>query len=1686
MLLSASDNNKIECNFIGTSTDGTTALPNEGSGIRLIRVGVDGSDNNTIGGAFKRNLVSGNDAKGIKIEKSCSGNLVQGNFVGTDVTGMATLGNANDGIQIENGAFNNTVGGTTAGTRNIISGNGSDGVELDGSVFGCIVLGNYIGTDSTGTVDLGNTFNGIVLSDSAYSNTIGGTAAGAGNLISGNGELGVILQGVGTRNNKVQGNIIGLNAAGTSAIPNDDSGVKIENSNSNLIGGTSAGARNVISGNGDDVSDHGISITEADSNTVRGNYIGTNAGGTAAIANFESGIQIFSSNHSNIWFNLISGNTSTGISIGEADSSVVQGNFVGTDLTGTQALPNSIGIDLRAAANFNLIGGTNPQDRNLISGNTRLGIGVFRGSSSNTIQGNRIGTNLAGTGDLGNGEHGINFIKGAINNLIGGIESGAANIIAFNDSSGISMRDNAGTSNAIWANSIFNNGLLGIDLDGDSVTLNDAGDSDTGANNLQNFPVLNSVTSGSINITGSLNSSANSNFRIEFFSNTVCNGDQSGTGAATEALKFGEGETFLGADTVTTDVTGNVNFVSILGGTIASGTHVTATATSLADSSTSEFSACIQVVNPVVADAGDDRSICLGQSTQLGGDPTGSGGLGGPYTFAWTPTTGLDDATKANPTASPGSTTTYSVKVTDNNSQTATDEVVVTVNPNPVADAGPDQGIASGGSVQIGGSPTASGGTGGFTFVWSPATGLDATTSANPTANPAATTEYIVVVTDGNGCTDSDTLTVTVTGPQCTISALAAGTQTACDPATNQYTQQVTVTYENEPSSGTLDVNGQSFAITASPQTVTLTGLVSDGQLVNVTATFSDNQACTLTETGLFTAPNSCTQIGGIPHNFLLLADKSIEFMGHKSSTGNIHSNEDITFTKGSPSTHTGNVTAGDDVNIQKRNTIEGDVKAGDNINVSGSATVTGSVEENAQVANVAIPAIPNFSNGNQDIEVPKNGSLALAPGDYESVKARKEATLQLSSGTYNLFTLRLKKKAVLEVNITGGPIIINLTSKLDVDNDVEMQLIGGTAADVLFNVAGTVVKIRDNTKWFGTIIAPQATVELRDEVSFTGQVCARRIEIGADAVLQQATGPTGPQCTISALAAGTQTACDPANNSYTQEVTVTFANPPASGTLDVNGQSFAIDSSPRTVTLTGLVSDGKKVDVTATFSENKACTLTKKDLFTAPASCAPVCAITALTAGTQTACDPANNSYTQEVTVTFANPPASGTLDVNGQSFQIGSSPQTVVLTGLIADSNLVDVTATFSKDDECALTEKALFRAPASCAKLLHPFLLLAQNKIEFNRHKRSSGDIHSNGRIDFKKGRPSTHDGDVTAVDKIDIRKRNTIIGNVTSDNTVKVDKNATVTGTVEENAKVAEFPLPKLPDFHHGDDNVEVAKNKTLTLSPGDYKTVKVREQATLVLSTGKYNLKSLNMSKKSSLEIKLTGGPVVINVSNDLNINDDVEMKLVGGTSLDVRFNVVGGSVKLRDNDVWFGTILAPDATVTLDKGVYYQGSICAEQIFVRDKVVVLKHSTGSGTTTHLTSLAVKKRELIAKAAADSTGKTAESAKANPQSQTLDGPTLPTEFALKQNYPNPFNPSTTIRFDLPVRARVTLTIYNMLGQKVRTLVSGQIVAGRHQVVWDGNDSHGLRVASGIYVYQFKAKDFVASRKLNLLK
>ncbi len=506
------------------------------------------------------------------------GNVIQGNYIGIDSTGTGARGNRN-GILISNSS-NNIIGGTTSSARNVISSSGFDGINIIGS--GNQITGNFIGTNAAGTAALGNGISGVEVSNVggplAANNVIGGTVLGAGNLISGN-QTGIRLN---SSRVLIQGNLIGTDVSGTLAVGNA-TGI-ISSTASAFIGGTVPGARNVISGNTGD----GLYLGGSGSR-VEGNLIGTDITGTIALGNGGSGVVagngVLIGGTTPEARNVISGNGAFGnISLGSNSSghqAIVQGNYIGTDVTGNVALSNPrAGISITGSSN--LIGGLVPGAQNIISGNQvgiQIGGSSTAASTGNTIQGNLIGLNALGTAALPNSQAGIHVID-SFNNTIGGDENGAANRISFNGGPGVNVF--SGTGNTVRRNAIFSNANLGIDLSPLGVTANDVGDADAGANNLQNFPLLTSVTSdnSTTTIQGTLNSTPNTTFRIDFYSNLAC-----------DPLGNGEGAQFMGTTTVTTAGDGNAVINSSLPVVLATGRVVTATATSPLGS-TSEFSPC--------------------------------------------------------------------------------------------------------------------------------------------------------------------------------------------------------------------------------------------------------------------------------------------------------------------------------------------------------------------------------------------------------------------------------------------------------------------------------------------------------------------------------------------------------------------------------------------------------------------------------------------------------------------------------------------------------------------------------------------------------------------------------------------------------------------------------------------------------------------------------------------------------------------------------------------------------------------------------------------------------------------------------------------------------------------------------------------------------------------------------------
>jgi hypothetical protein len=582
MVGAGSTGNLIRGNYIGTDASGKVDTGNTADGITMAGVSA-----NSVGGtnAAAGNLISGNEQVGVFLSDGAATNLLLGNLIGTDVTGKLPVGNGMAGIAVA-GAVSNIIGWPLPGSGNVISGNKQDGIFLATNSIGNLVQGNLIGVDVTGARAVSNVYNGITISGGS-ANRVGGVSPGTANVISGNAKYGLHLL-AGSAANFVQGNRIGTDLEGRAAIPNRLCGIRLEGAG-NVIGDVTKGGGNLISGNIQD----GVFLVglAATGNAVRGNYIGTDLSGTNALGNGRGGIGISDAPANHIGGveagagNVISANKEAGVFLigAGATQNRIEGNKIGTDAPGLSALGNRFeGIYAERVAT-NYIGGNRPEAGNIISGNRTRGIWLTN-ASWNVIQGNRIGTAADGFGNLGNVFHAIECETGARHNQIGG-PAGAGNRIAHSQTiyAGVRVRDGS-LNNAILGNEVFGNGGLGIDLGEYGVARNDACDADSGANALQNYPVLaEAITGGGTKIRGSLNSVAGGIYTLQFFASAGCS-----------PMGNGQGEQFLGEKVVEASGGCGVDFEALFPANIPAGYSVTATATD-PSGNTSEMSACVPV-----------------------------------------------------------------------------------------------------------------------------------------------------------------------------------------------------------------------------------------------------------------------------------------------------------------------------------------------------------------------------------------------------------------------------------------------------------------------------------------------------------------------------------------------------------------------------------------------------------------------------------------------------------------------------------------------------------------------------------------------------------------------------------------------------------------------------------------------------------------------------------------------------------------------------------------------------------------------------------------------------------------------------------------------------------------------------------------------------------------------------------
>ena len=469
--------NRVEGNWIGLDTAGNDR-PNTGAGVEVW------STDNRIGGAgpFGRNVIAGNGRDGVFIVNPAHRTVVRNNHIGDMVPGGPSTGNDGTGIYV--------LADDAVIRDNVISGNGGDGLRAYAWADGFVVQGNRIGLTPDGTSYNRNLGNGIELVGVGGA-VIGGAALGQGNAITGNYDEAIRMTSANevgqpqSRNTIIRGNVIGTDPAGNAlpsdvnGKPNRSDGIFLSGAADNQIGGLSAGAGNVISGNGG----AGISaFLNATRTRIEGNRIGTNAAATTAVGNTGDGVELFSADHivggtSAAARNVISGNGGSGVFVGGGSIRVL-GNVIGTTASGDAALPNGIGVTISSATGSTSpmtgveLGGANASARNLISGNTNDGVQILSpGHESSLIHGNWIGLGADGTTPVPNGT-GVR-VRGS-GWTIGGSGVGQANVVSANTGAGVVVGRTNGSADLTSA------AVVGNRIGTDSLGLADRGNGGSG------------------------------------------------------------------------------------------------------------------------------------------------------------------------------------------------------------------------------------------------------------------------------------------------------------------------------------------------------------------------------------------------------------------------------------------------------------------------------------------------------------------------------------------------------------------------------------------------------------------------------------------------------------------------------------------------------------------------------------------------------------------------------------------------------------------------------------------------------------------------------------------------------------------------------------------------------------------------------------------------------------------------------------------------------------------------------------------------------------------------------------------------------------------------------------------------------------------------------------------------------
>ena len=1572
--------NRVAGNYIGTDVLGGVALANGLDGVRI-----EGAPSNTIGGsaAGTGNVVSGNVRNGVLlISAGATGNVVEGNLIGTDDTGSAAVSNV-DGVRLDNGASNNTIGGVAAGAENVISGNTGFGVNIvDGSTLN-VVLGNLIGTDGAGTVALGNGLEGVFIDDTP-GNTIGGAMPDSGNVISGNGQDGVEISGASASGNRVAGNYIGTDVLGGVALANGLDGVRIEGAPSNTIGGSAAGTGNVVSGN----VRNGVLLISAGAteNVVEGNLIGTDGAGSAAVPNVD-GIRLDNGASSNTIGgvaagaeNVISGNTGFGVNIVDGSTlNVVLGNLIGTDGAGTVALGNGLDGILIEETPGTTVGGAMPDSGNVISGNGEDGVEIRGGgASANRVAGNYIGTDVTGLIPLGNSVHGVRVSGSASDNLIGGTQAGVENTVAHNGVDGVRSVD-GGTGNAVLSNLIHANTGLGVDLGVNGVNPNDPGDSDTGPNNLQNYPVLTAANSTTDEVSGDLNSTASTTFRVEIFGNSAC-----------DPSNFGEGETFLTFADVTTNGSGDVSFTVSIPGGVSSGDIFTATATDPSNN-TSEFSQCIAANSPPELAAIGNQSVNEGDTEFV-------------MVTAMDPDGDIPELIASN--LPPSGFATFM----DNLDGTGTLTLAPTF-----TDGGSYSGIVITARDPVAPNPT------------------DSETIAISANEINQAPELAAIGNQSVNEGDAEFVTVTAMDPDGDIPELIAS---------------------NLPPSGF--------------------------------ATFMDN----LDGTGTLTLAPTFTD-GGSYSGIVITARDPVAPNPTDSETIAISVNEinqaPVLDPVGNQSVNEGDI----EVVTVTATDPDGDIPelTASNLPPSGFATFVDNLDGSG-----TLTLAPTFTDGGSYSGIVITARDPVAPNPMDS------ETIAISVNEINQAPVL---DPVGNQSVNEGDTEFVMVTAMDPDGDIP-ELIASNLPPSGF------ATFMDNLDGTGTLtLAPTFT----DGGSYSGIVITARDPVAPNPMDSETIA-------ISVNEINQAPVLDPVGNQSVNEgdvevVTVTATDP--DGTTpnfsEQNLPAFAslvdnLDGSA-TLTMSPTFADGGSyggIVITATdgsLTDDETIAISVNEI-NPPPVLDPVgdqeldegeTLDKAVSASDPDGTIPALSADNLPSFASFTdNEDGTGNLHLEPGFLDAGVYPN-------------VEITAMDAVDP--TLTDTELITITVNEALKLS--VITGGHKVIIGKKAHVLGDILSGDGVKILKGKkkkPGEIDGSIEAEGNAAIHSDNHITGDVTLGGKLRVGKRVVIDGTVTEHADVDEVILPfiEFPVDGKGRD-IKIKKKKTLDLPPNGednptYGRLKAEHHSTLILHSGTYNFSDrFVMKHHAQLVFELDEDePVTINIKRGLHMGHHTEVVVHNGDAADVLFNITGPGILNEehgddeDDDDWDGEdekgVKDKDSKRDRDRHPRLASRILHKAVF--QGTIVSPHGkvrVGHHTAMKGALIAYKVRLFHDVEFSGVLADHLEFSSPPPSAKTIAGlheQTIPEDFEFPPNYPNPFNPETTIPFAVPDIVYVSIEIYDVLGQRVRTLVDDEMPAGNHSVMWNGRDDAGRGVASGVYLYRIISGEFVSQRKLMLVR